>query len=95
MSRLKRFQYRKLTWAMQDMILQAWFGLDPKALAAAQEFRAFARFACGIDVHVGQLAFAAMVLLRHPMTDWTAKFLTLLLTSGNRAGKTSLLPARA
>lgn len=91
MSKPQRFQYKKHDWATQDLILRVWFGLDDRALLAAREFRAFARFACGIDVHVGQLAFASIVLLRHPMVEWTAKFLTLLLTSGNRAGKTSLI----
>ena len=67
------------------------FGFDEKALKMAQDFRAFARTGLGIDVHVGQMAFAAMVLLRHQVTPYTAKFLTLMLASGNRAGKTSLL----
>lgn len=91
MSKVARFHYRKLSWAVQDLVLQKHFGIKDEALEVAREFRAFARHALGIDVHVGQLAFAAMVLLRHPANPWTAKFLTLLLTSGNRAGKTSLL----
>jgi hypothetical protein len=91
MARIKRFNYGKTTWALQDLILQRFFGFDEVALQAGQDIRAFARHALGIDLHVGQVAFAAMVLMRHPVTPWTAKYLTLLLTSGNRAGKTSLL----
>jgi hypothetical protein len=89
--KLKRFEYRKLSWAEQDWVLVKYFGLSQDGLEAARDFRAFARHAMGLDVHVGQLAFAAAVLLRHPSSPFTAKFLTLMLTSGNRAGKTSLL----
>lgn len=87
----RRFEYRKLSWGEQDYVLAKFFGLNEEELDAAREFRAFARYDLGIDVHVGQLAFAAKVLLRHPSNPFTAKYLTLLLTSGNRAGKTSLL----
>jgi hypothetical protein len=91
MSKVERFLYRKLTWETQDSILRQWFGFDDTAILAAQEFRSFARYAIGIDLNVGQVAMGAMVLLRHPQNIHTARFLTLLLTSGNRAGKTSLL----
>jgi hypothetical protein len=89
--KVKRFEYRKLTWAEQDSVLARHFHLNDEELDCARDFRAFARYDLGIDVHVGQMAFAAKVLLRHPVTQYTAKYLTLLLTSGNRAGKTSLL----
>lgn len=81
----------KLTWQQQDRILVKRFRLTPEELEAGRQFRAFCRTALGIDVHVGQVAFAACVLLRHPVTPYTAKYLTLLLSSGNRAGKTALL----
>jgi len=81
----------KLSWQAQDRILVKRFRLTPEELVAGQQFRAFCRTALGIDVHVGQVAFAACVLLRHPVTPYTAKYLTLFLSSGNRAGKTSLL----
>lgn len=90
-AKVARHEFRKLTWAEQDYALRRYFGLDDDALSAAQEFRGFARHALGIDLHIGQLAFAAMVLLRHPSSPMAARFLTLFLTSGNRAGKTSLL----
>ncbi|MBA3583038.1 MAG: hypothetical protein H0W36_00660 [Gemmatimonadetes bacterium] len=81
----------KLSWQKQDRILVKRFRLTDEELEAGRQFRAFARTALGIDVHVGQVAFAACVLLRHPVTPYTAKYLTLLLSSGNRAGKTALL----
>lgn len=82
---------KKLTWQEQDRILVKRFRLTEEELAAGREFRAFCRQALGIDIHVGQVAFAACVLLRHPVNPYTAQYLTLLLSSGNRAGKTALL----
>lgn len=89
--KVQRFAYRKLTWPEQEAVLVAHFGLSEAEMEAAREFRAFCRHALGIDIHVGQMAFAAKVLLRHPVTPHTALYLTLTLTSGNRAGKTALL----
>lgn len=85
------FKYRRLTWEEQDQLLVDRFALTPDELEAGRRFRAFCRQALGINIHVGQVAFAAVVLLRHPVNPVTAKYLTLLLASGNRAGKTSLL----
>jgi hypothetical protein len=81
----------KLSWQAQDRILVKRFKLTEDELAAGREFRSFCRSALGIDIHVGQVAFAATVLRRHPVTPFTAKYLTLMLSSGNRAGKTALL----
>src|SRR6185503_3356987 len=82
---------RKLTWEEQDRILTKRFKLTPAELEEGRAFRAFCRNLLGINIHVGQVAFAAVVLLRHPANPHTAKYLTLLLSSGNRAGKTALL----
>lgn len=81
----------KLSWQKQDRTLKRRFRLTDDELEAGRQFRAFCRTALGIDIHVGQVAFAACVLLRHPVSPYTAKYLTLLLSSGNRAGKTALL----
>lgn len=81
----------KLSWQAMDRILVKRFRLTEDELAVARDFRAFCRTALGIDIHVGQMAFAAAVLRRHPVNPATAKYLTLLLASGNRAGKTSLI----
>lgn len=81
----------RLTDARQDYLLRVRFRLSPAALAHARTFRAFARHTLGIEMHVGQLAFAGLVLERDERKLSSAKYLTLLLTSGNRAGKTSLL----
>ena len=76
---------------LQDLLLRKRFRLTPAELEAGRNFRAFARDVLGIHAHVGQIAFAAVVLVRHPVSPSTALFLTLWLASGNRAGKTSLL----
>jgi len=81
----------RLTDEQQDRILRKRFLLDDAELAAARRFRDFCRRLLNIDVHVGQLAFAAVVIVRHPVAPDTARFLTLWLASGNRAGKTALL----
>jgi hypothetical protein len=75
----------------QDAILRKRFGFDREAIEAGDKFRYFCKRWLGIDIHVGQVAFAAMVLMRHPVAPDTARFLTLMLASGNRAGKTSLV----
>ncbi len=86
------YLYRRLTDEEQDVILQGpRFHLTPDELDEARAFRAFARQVLGIEVHVGQAAFAGAVLRRHPVATDTAYYLTLLLASGNRAGKTALL----
>lgn len=81
----------KLSWAAQDRILVKRFRLTEDELEQGRAFRAFCWQALGIHIHVGQVAFAATVLRRHKANDQTAAYLTLLLASGNRAGKTALL----
>lgn len=81
----------RLSDAEQDLILLRRFRLSNAELAEARLFRDFCRRLLGIDCHVGQLAFAATVLVRHRSSGDTARFLTLMLSSGNRAGKTALL----
>lgn len=75
----------------QDYLLAKRFRLTPPQVAHARAFRAFARHSLGIDMHVGQLAFAGLVLARDLARLESAEFQTLLLSSGNRAGKTALL----
>jgi ribosomal protein L27 len=62
-------------------------------VAAALKFRDLARDRLGLHLHIGQLAFAGLVLARDRAHIHSAEFLTLLLASGNRAGKTALLAA--
>jgi hypothetical protein len=81
----------RLTDAEQDLALIRRFRLSNAELAEARLFRDFCRRMLRIDCHVGQLAFAATVLVRHRSSGDTARFLTLMLASGNRAGKTALL----
>ncbi len=51
--------------------------------------RNFARYQLGLEMHPGQVAFAGLVVARR--REHIARWLTLMLTSGNRAGKTTLL----
>lgn len=51
--------------------------------------RNFARYQLNIEMHPGQVAFAGLVVARR--REHVARWLTLMLTSGNRAGKTTLL----
>jgi hypothetical protein len=81
----------RLTDAEQNALLVSRFKLSPDEVAAGIKLRAFARDALGLELHVGQVAFAGVTLARHPSNPQTAKFLSLVLASGNRAGKTSLL----
>jgi hypothetical protein len=81
----------RLTDAQQDKLLVSRFKLDPDEVAAGVKLRTFARDGLGIELHVGQVAFAGFVLARHLSNPRLAKFHTLVLASGNRAGKTSLL----
>jgi hypothetical protein len=81
----------RLTDRRQDYLLIARFGLTLAEREAARGFRSFVRDRLNINLHVGQLAFAGLVLARDDSRLWSAKYLTLLLSSGNRAGKTSLL----
>lgn len=67
------------------------FRLTKPQVASAVALRDFAAELLGLDLHVGQLAFGGIVLARDPGRPGTAEFLTLLLASGNRAGKTSLI----
>jgi hypothetical protein len=76
----------------QNYLLAARFRLTPEEVECAVRLRNFTRDRLGIDLHVGQLAFGGLVLARDPNRgNDTAKYLTLLLSSGNRAGKTMLL----
>lgn len=81
----------KLSDRRQDYILASRFRLTSQQQDAAFRLRAFSRDRLGIELHVGQLAFGALVLARDSSRLWSAEFLTLLLSSGNRAGKTALL----
>ena len=81
----------RLTERRQDYLLSVRFGLTPAEVEAARGFRGFCRDRLGIALHVGQLAFAGFVLARDPQRLHTALYLTLMLASGNRAGKTMLL----
>jgi hypothetical protein len=81
----------RLTDRRQDYILSTRFGLSSLELEAAHQLRTFARDRLALDLHVGQLAFGALVLARNSSRHWSAEFLTLFLASGNRAGKTALL----
>jgi hypothetical protein len=69
------------------------FHLTPAEVAEAVRFREFCRARLALEMHVGQLAFAGYVLARDPVRPQSAKYLTLWLSSGNRAGKTMLLAA--
>jgi hypothetical protein len=64
-------------------------GLLPDEIEHALAVRNFARKQLGLEMHPGQVAFAGVVVARR--REHVARFLTLLLTSGNRAGKTTLL----
>lgn len=77
----------------QEYILATRFKLTRLEVESAIRLRAFARDRLGINFHVGQLAFGGLVLARDERHLSSAKFLTLLLASGNRAGKTMLLAA--
>jgi hypothetical protein len=81
----------RLTDRRQDWILHKRFGLTPEQVQKAALLRNFARQRLGIELHVGQLAFGALVLTRDEQRPASAESLTLLLASGNRAGKTALL----
>ena len=67
-------------------------GLLPEEIKHAIAFETFAFHQLGLVLHPGQLAFAGVTLLRRNNSD-VARYLTLLLTSGNRAGKTVILAA--
>ena len=81
----------RLSDRQQDYLLAVRFRLTPQEVEAGRRFRAFARERLAMDIHVGQVAFAALVLVRDQSRLNNAKFLTLMLASGNRAGKTALL----
>ena len=80
-----------MQWPEQVRVLRRRFRLTDEEIIAGGEFALFCDRLLGIKVHVGQIAFAAKVLLRHKMDPSSAAYLTLMLSSGNRAGKTSLL----
>jgi hypothetical protein len=75
----------------QDYLLAKRFGLTPAQVEAAHKVRKFARERLGVHLHVGQCAFAGLVLARDDAHPHSAQYMTLLLASGNRAGKTMLL----
>jgi hypothetical protein len=84
----------RLTEARQDYLLlhDKRFGpLTRPQLAEGKRFRDFVRDRLGINIHIGQMAFAALALSRDPVSPSASQFLTLMLASGNRAGKTSLI----
>lgn len=81
----------KLSDRRQDYLLAVRFGLDPDQIESARKVRAFARDRLGINLHVGQSAFAGAVFARAIGHSVAARHLTLLLSSGNRAGKTLLI----
>ena len=65
-------------------------GLSDDEIQVVLPFRMFVYTRLGIELHIGQLAFAGIVLARRK-DGWSAKYLTLWLSAGNRAGKTMLL----
>lgn len=81
----------RLSDRRQEYLLAKRFRLTPLQVACAVKLRAFARGTLGINLHVGQLAFGGLVLSRDDIKLSSAEFLTLMLASGNRAGKTALL----
>jgi hypothetical protein len=81
----------RLSDRRQEYLLASRFRLTPQEVAVGVKLRTFARDRLGIELHVGQIAFGALVLARDDAHLFSAKFLTLMLASGNRAGKTSLL----
>ncbi len=81
----------RLSDRRQEYLLHVRFRLNAKQTAEAIRLRTFARTRLGLELHVGQLAFGALVLSRHETRLSAAEFMTLLLASGNRAGKTTLL----
>ena len=81
----------RLSNRRQEYLLAIRFRLTRLEVEAAVKLRTFARDRLGIDLHVGQLAFGGLVLARDDKHLDASKFLTLLLASGNRAGKTALL----
>ena len=80
----------KLTDVLIDLELRR-RGLTDEEREAAFRLRDFSRHQLGLDLHVGQLAFAGRVLMRHRANASQAMYLTLMLASGNRAGKTLLM----
>jgi hypothetical protein len=64
-------------------------GLLDDEIVGGIAVRNFARYQLNLEMHPGQVAFAGIVVARR--REHIARFLTLLLTSGNRAGKTTLL----
>jgi hypothetical protein len=81
----------RLSNAQQDYLLVHRFHLTQDELIAARKLRKFTKQRLGIDLHVGQLAFGGLVLARDRKHLDRAKYMTLLLASGNRAGKTALM----
>jgi hypothetical protein len=64
-------------------------GLLDDEIEGGMAVRNFARRQLGLEMHPGQVAFAGVVTVRR--REHVARWLTLLLTSGNRAGKTTTL----
>jgi hypothetical protein len=81
----------RLSDRRQEYVLASRFKLTRLEVEAAVRLRTFVSERLGINLHVGQLAFGGLVLARDHRHLDSAKYLTLLLASGNRAGKTMLL----
>lgn len=79
--KLSDAEMRRLLWRR---------GLLDDEITHALQFRSFAFHQLGVELHPGQLAFAGIALKRRNNGD-VARYLTILLTSGNRAGKTLVL----
>jgi hypothetical protein len=79
----------RLTDAELEVAIRA-LGLDEDEVSYALKMRRFALGGLGLDLHPGQVAWLGVVGARR--TDgWGAKWLTVVLASGNQAGKTLAL----
>lgn len=81
----------RLSDRRQEYLLHTRFRLTSQQVERAVALRKFTRERLGMELHVGQLAFGGLVLARDASRLYSAEALTLLLASGNRAGKTSLV----
>lgn len=81
----------KIDDAIMDVELRERFGLDQQEIDAGRRLRTFSREKLAIELHIGQVAFSACLFVRDALKLHSARFLTLMLASGNRAGKTAAL----
>lgn len=79
----------RLTDAQLRHYLKFQKGLLDDEIDGGIAVRNFARRQLGLEMHPGQIAFAGVVVVRRHVN--IARWLTLLLTSGNRAGKTTTI----